>query len=213
MGEDVPAISTYVVGVTGGIGSGKTTVCDLFTARHAVPVVDADVVAREVVEPGTAGLAEIVRHFGHEVLDDDGRLDRRRLKRIVFADGAQREQLEAILHPRIRDRMTALLAAVTTPYGLLCVPLLAEGGRRELMRRVLVVDCPEAVQIARVRARDDLTADEVAAIMRTQASREQRLAIADDVIVNDGDTAALELEVDTLHERYLALAREAAAAK
>lgn len=196
----------FVVGVTGGIGSGKSTVCNVFTARHGIPVIDADQVAREVVEPGTPGLAAIVAAFGAEVLGADGRLDRARLRAIVFADPARRTALEAITHPAIRQRMREQVAAVTTPYCLLGIPLLAEGGRHDLVDRVLVVDCPEALQVARVQARDNLTEAEVAAIMRTQATREARLRIADDVVLNDGDTAALAGRVDELHAMYLSLA-------
>jgi len=196
----------YVVGVTGGIGSGKSTVCRVFTERHGIVVIDADQVAREVVEPGTPALAAIVAAFGQEVLGSDGRLDRARLRSIVFADPARRTELEAITHPAIRHGMRAHVAAVRDPYCLLGIPLLAEGGRHDLIDRVLVVDCPEALQVARVRERDHLTEAEVAAIMRTQASRETRLRIADDVVVNEGDTASLAGRVDELHEMYLQLA-------
>lgn len=196
----------YVVGVTGGIGSGKSTVCRVFTERHGIVVIDADQVAREVVEPGTPALAAIVACFGDEVLGSDGRLDRARLRGIVFADPARRTALEAITHPAIRAGMRDHVAAVTDAYCMLGIPLLAEGARNELIDRVLVVDCPEALQVARVRARDHLTEAEVAAIMRTQASREARLRIADDVVVNDGDTASLAGRVDELHNMYLQLA-------
>lgn len=196
----------YVVGVTGGIGSGKSTVCRVFTDRHGVVVIDADQVAREVVEPGTPALAAIVTSFGADVVGVDGRLDRAKLRGIVFADPARRSELEAITHPAIRAGMRAHVAAVTGPYCMLGIPLLAEGGRNDLIDRVLVVDCPEALQIERVRARDHLTEAEVAAIMRTQASREARLRIADDVVMNDGDTSSLAGRVDELHEMYLQLA-------
>jgi dephospho-CoA kinase len=200
----------YAVAVTGGIGSGKTFVCNLFAARHGVPVIDADVIAREVVEPGEPGLAAIVSAFGPDVLDANGRLDRARVRALVFADEARRRQLEDILHPQIRARMRAQALAVTTPYCLLSIPLLAEGGHRDGIDRVLVVDCPESLQIRRVQARDHLTEPEVIAIMSTQASRAARLRIADDVIVNDGDDAALTAQVDALHVKYLDLAaREA----
>lgn len=196
----------YVVGVTGGIGAGKSTVCRVFTERHGIVVIDADQVAREVVEPGMPALAAIVASFGTAVLGADGRLDRARLRGIVFAEPARRTALEAITHPAIRQGMRDHVAAVGGPYCMLGIPLLAEGGRNELIDRVLVVDCPPALQIERVRARDHLTPAEVAAIMRTQASRELRLHIADDVLVNDGDTAALTGRVDELHDMYLQLA-------
>ena len=196
----------YVVAVTGGIGSGKSTVCRVFTERHNICVIDADVVAREVVEPETPALIAIVAAFGREVLGSDGRLDRARLRSIVFADPARRAELESITHPAIRSRMREHVAAIDEVYCLLGIPLLAEGGRNDLVDRVLVVDCPESLQIERVRARDHLTEAEVAAIMRTQATREARLHIADDVIVNEGDTAALAERVDELHTMYLQLA-------
>ena len=196
----------YVVGVTGGIGSGKSTVCRVFTDRHGIVVIDADQVAREVVEPGTPALTAIVATFGAEVVGKDGRLDRARLRGIVFADPGRRGELEAITHPAIRAGMRAHVEAVPGAYCMLGIPLLAEGGRNDLIDRVLVVDCPEALQVERVRARDHLTEAEVAAIMRTQASREARLRIADDVVVNDGDTASLAGRVDELHKMYLQLA-------
>lgn len=197
----------YVVGVTGGIGSGKSTVCREFTARHDVTVIDADIVSREVVEPGTEGLAAIVSAFGTLVLDEAGRLDRARLRGIVFADAQRRRELEGILHPAIRRRMREHVEAVQGPYCLLGIPLLAEGGKHELIDRVLVVDCPEDLQIDRVQSRDHLTRDEVVAIMKTQATRDARLRIADDVIVNDGNVAALASRIDELHLQYVLLAQ------
>jgi len=196
----------FVVAVTGGIGAGKSTVCALFHSRHAIPTIDADQVAREVVAPGAPSLAQVVAVFGPQVLAADGTLDRAVVRGIVFADDSRRRELESIIHPAIRARMRELLDAVTAPYCLLGIPLLVEGGgRHELVDRVLVVDCPTAAQVERVRARDHLTDAEVAAIMRTQASREARLRIADDVILNDGDPDALTARVDQLHELYLYL--------
>jgi dephospho-CoA kinase len=206
MGAATTQPSAYVVGVTGGIGSGKTTVCNRFTSRFGISIVDADLVAREVVEPGQPALSALADIFGVEILDSAGCLDRRKLKSIVFADAAKRQVLESILHPKIGDRMAQLLAEVDGPYCLLCVPLLAEGGRRKNMNRILVVDCPEHVQVARVMSRDKLTEDEVTAIMLTQASREGRLAIADDIILNDDTNLELDARVAELHDRYLKLA-------
>jgi dephospho-CoA kinase len=211
MATTVPEISTFVVGVTGGIGSGKTTVSSVFADRYAVPVIDADLVAREVVEPGQPGLAELVESFGTGVLDQDGKLDRRQLKGIVFSDPDKRKRLEAILHPKIRQLTAIHLAHINAPYCLLCIPLLAEGGRHELIRRVLVVDCPELVQLRRVTSRDQLSEQQVRAIMATQASREERLAIADDVVVNDGDSDSLNAAVEKLHALYSTLAAESGA--
>lgn len=203
-------ISTYVIAVTGGIGSGKSTVCKLFEQRHGVPVIDADVVAREVVEPGEPALDRLVERFGDDIVAADGTLDRAALKRRVFADEAERRALESILHPRIRQRMDERLAAIRAPYCLLGIPLLTEGSRRDNVDRILVVDCPEDVQVARVRQRDDLTEAEVIAIMRTQASRASRRALADDIVMNNGSEADLVDRIDELHQTYLGLAREKA---
>ncbi|MCZ6664078.1 MAG: dephospho-CoA kinase [Gammaproteobacteria bacterium] len=195
----------YIVGVTGGIGSGKTTICDEFAGCHRRTVIDADIVAREVVEPGQTALAEIVDAFGADVLDATGRLDRAHLKRMIFADETRRNRLEHLLHPRIRARIESKVDAVDDDYCLLCIPLLAEGKAYELIDRILVVDCPESLQLARVQQRDDLTEQEVTAIMRTQASRKARLQIADDVILNDGDIAQLADRVEQLHHSYVKL--------
>jgi len=199
-------IRPYVVGVTGGIGAGKSTVCNQFVERHGVPLIDADVVAREVVEPGQPALAAIVAAFTPAILDQQGRLDRAKLRSVVFADPQQRRLLENILHPEIRQAIRTKVAAIGAAYCLLAIPLLAEGGKHESIDRVLVVDCPEELQINRVRLRDHLTESEVMAIMRTQASRAARLRVADDVIVNAGDNAALARRVDELHDMYQQLA-------
>lgn len=158
--------------------------------------------------PGTDGLAAVVAEFGSQVLAADGTLDRAALRRIVFANPAQRRVLEGLLHPRIRARVAEHLAAVTTPYCLVGIPLLAERSGHSYLDRVLVVDCPEEVQIERVMSRDKLTASEVAAIMGSQASRQERLAIADDVVTNTSDLTAIHAQVDLLHDRYLELARD-----
>ena len=200
----------FVVGVTGGIGSGKTTICREFAALGA-PVIDTDQVARDVVAPGSPGLAAVVAAFGPEVLTADGQLDRRRVRQLVFATPGLREQLEAILHPLIRQETDARVQAAGFPYCLVCIPLLVERGGGNRVNRVLVIDCPTEVQIARVMARDELTAPEVAAIMRTQASREDRLAAAHDVLENTGDVSLLRPRISALHARYLQLAKEGAA--
>jgi dephospho-CoA kinase len=193
------------VGLTGGIGSGKSTVADGF-ASHGVPVIDTDVIARDLTAPGGAALAQIRAAFGDGVMQVDGTLDRAALRRRVFADSAARRQLEAILHPRIRQAVEEALATLTAPYALIVIPLLVEaGGYRDLLDRVLVVDCPEDVQIARVMARNGFTRDEVAAILAAQAGRAERLAAADDVIVNTGSPEGLRAEVAALHRRYQAL--------
>lgn len=194
-----------VVGVTGGIGSGKSTVCALFAA-YGVPVIDTDQVAREVVVPGSEGLAAVVATFGTGVLTAEGQLDRAALRKIVFEHPELRVQLEHILHPRIRARVAEHIAAVTTPYCLVGIPLLSDRNSQGYLDRVLVVDCPEDLQVERVMQRDGLSREEVAAIMKTQASRAQRLALADEVITNAGDLAVIQSAVADLHARYLALA-------
>lgn len=201
-----PAGRPLVVGLTGGIGSGKSTVAHLFQ-ELGVPVIDADVVAREVVSPGSPGLAAVVAAFGEEVLDAaSGRLDRARLRELAFRTPAQRRLLESILHPLIRDRMRAHLAAVRAPYCIECVPLLVETGRSAETDRVLVVDVPPEVQVQRTLKRDGGERETVRRIMEAQATREQRLAAADDVLDNGGDPSGLRERVATLHRRYLVLA-------
>jgi dephospho-CoA kinase len=197
----------FVVGVTGGIGSGKTTVCREFQKLGA-PMIDTDQVAREVVAPGMPGLAAVVAAFGPEVLTADGQLDRRRVRQLVFATPDLRLRLEGILHPLIRQATDAQVAAAGYPYCLVCIPLLVERGGGNRVDRVLVIDCPPEVQTARVMVRDELTAPEVAAIMRSQASREDRLAAAHDVLENSGDIANLRPQIAALHARYLQLADE-----
>jgi dephospho-CoA kinase len=196
----------FTVGLTGGIGSGKSTVADCFAA-HGVPVIDTDVIARELTAPGGTALDAIRAVFGATVMQADGTLDRAALRRRVFADSAARRRLEAILHPRIRQRVGQRLATLTAPYALVVIPLLVEtGGYRDVLDRVLVVDCPEDVQVARVMARSGLTHDEIKAILAAQAGRAERLAVADDIIVNTAGLEALRGEVAALHQRYLALA-------
>ena len=194
----------FTVGLTGGIGSGKSTVADLFAA-HGVPVIDTDVVAHELTAPGGAALGAIRAAFGADVMQADGTLDRAALRRRIFSDGDARRQLEAILHPRIRQIVAQKLATLTAPYALIVIPLLVEtGGYSDVLNRVLVVDCPEDQQIARVMARSGLAQDEVEAILAAQAGRAARLASADDVILNTTAPEALRTQVATLHRRYLA---------
>lgn len=197
-----------IIGVTGGIASGKSTVARAFAAL-GIPWVDADDVAREIVEPGEPALAEIAAHFGAAVITADGRLDRRALREIVFADEAQRRRLEAITHPRVRERLTAHLArleAQSAPYVLLVSPLLFESGQAALVDRCLVIDVPESVQIARTAARDDVDEAQARAIVAAQMSRQARLARADDVIDNAAGEDALARQVAELDRRYRAAA-------
>ena len=195
----------FTVGLTGGIGSGKSTVADFFAA-HGVPVIDTDVVARALTAPGGAALDAIHAAFGETVMQADGTLDRAVLRRRIFSDAGERHRLEAILHPRIQAVVVQTLATLTAPYALIVIPLLVEtGGYRDLLNRILVVDCPEDLQIARVMARSGLAQDEVEAILAAQAGRAARLAVADDVILNTASPVALRTQVAMLHRRYLAL--------
>jgi len=201
-------MSGYIIGVTGGVASGKSTVTRRFEAL-GVAVADADLAAREAVAAGSDGLAEVVRAFGREVLADDGNLDRAAMRRRVFADAAARAELESIIHPRVRTRLHALCAAAEGPYAIAAIPLLAEGGGRAAypwLARILVVDVPEAVQRERLMRRDGVDAALAGSMIAAQATRAQRLAVADDVIVNDGPLDALDAHVRALDGRYRALA-------
>ena len=198
-------MTVLVIGLTGGIGSGKTVVSDRF-ARLGIPVIDTDLLARELVEPGQPALTEIMTEFGPDCLDDEGRLHRSRLREQVFADPAGRRRLEAILHPRIRALARERIARLTTPYCLLVIPLLAETGMTDLVDRVLVVDAPEEVQIRRVMARDGVTEAQARRILAAQADRSQRLALANEIVENAGDLAALDHQIAGLHQHYLTLA-------
>lgn len=198
----------YVVGLTGGIGSGKSEVARLFGARGA-GVVDTDALAHELTAPGGAAVEPIRGALGPRAIGADGALDRAAVRRLVFSDPAARGKLEAILHPMIRERGDALLAQAANPYVVLVVPLLVESGvDRRRVQRVLVVDSPEAEQVARVVSRSGLAPDEVRAIMAAQASRAERLSQADDIIDNSGPLERLEPQVDRLHASYLARAEQ-----
>lgn len=194
-----------VVGLTGGIGSGKTAVSNRF-AFHGVPVIDTDQLARELVEPGQPALREIAATFGLDCVDDRGRLRRDYLREQIFADPAGRRQLEAILHPRIRTAMQAQIAALTTPYCIVVIPLLVETGMAESVDRILVVDVSENEQIRRVMHRDNASEAQVRRILAAQATRTQRLARANEVLENHGDLDWLNQQVAILHERYMAIA-------
>lgn len=200
-------MSRITIGLTGGIASGKSEVGRRFAAL-GVTVVDADAVAREVVMPGTPGLAAIVARFGEDVLQADGRLDRAALRRIVFADPQARRDLEAITHPAIRAAMIEQCLRAPGAYAIAAIPLLAEAGRSRYpwLREVVVVDVPVEVQLARLVARDDIDAGLARQMVQAQASRQQRLAIADRVIDNTGTPADLQAPVEALHRHFLALA-------
>lgn len=198
-------MARFIVGLTGGIGSGKTAASDWFRAQ-GVTIVDADVVSREVVEPGTPALAEIHRHFGDAVLQADGRLDRAALRRIVFGQPDQRRWLEQLLHPLIGMEIVRQLAAATSPYAMLVSPLLFETSQRTFVARTLLIDVPEHLQLSRTAQRDGVDESQVKAIMAAQMSRAERRSRADDIVVNDGSLADLQEHLAVLHRQYLAKA-------
>ena len=195
------------VALTGGIASGKSSVAVLF-AQLGVPVIDMDVLARELVAPGTTLLGQLLARFGERVRAPDGALDRRALRELVFRDADARRELEALLHPAIRARAAELAAAVHAPYLIVVIPLLAESGYASDYERVLVVDCDEPLQRLRLAQRDGGSAELIDAALRAQAPRAARLALATEVIDNDGGLAALVPRVRELHARYLELARQ-----
>ncbi len=197
-------IKPWILGLTGGIGSGKSAVAQHFV-EQGVHLVDADHAARWVVEPGRPALAKIVEHFGREVLQADGQLDRAALRARVFAEADERRWLEALLHPLIGQEIMQYLARAESPYAILVSPLLIESGQHKLTQRVLVVDAPEQLQVQRTMRRDQTSAEQVQAILKAQASREERLRHADDVLVNDRDLPWLQTEVERLHHFYLTL--------
>jgi dephospho-CoA kinase len=194
----------WILGLTGGIGSGKSAVAQHFIDL-GVHLVDADHAARWVVEPGRPALDRIVEHFGGDVLQADGQLDRSALRARIFADSDERRWLEALLHPLIGQEIMAYLARAESPYAILVSPLLIESGQHRLTQRVLLVDAPEQLQIQRTIARDQSSAEQVQAILKAQASRSERLQHAHDVLVNDRDLHWLQAEVERLHNFYLTL--------
>ena len=200
----------FSVGLTGGIGCGKSTVADLFAARGA-SIVDTDQIAHSLTAPDGAAMPALVAEFGPDYADANGALDRAKMRNLVFSDAAAKAKLEAILHPRIRQATLAAAAEATGSYVIFAVPLLVEsGGWVERVNRVLVIDCLESLQIARVMARNGLSEEQVKAIMATQATRAMRLAAADDVIDNNGDLASLEPQIAQLHDLYLAFSKRMA---
>lgn len=190
------------VGLTGGIGSGKTTVANLFEQR-SITIVDADQIAHALVEPGEPGLAAIVEHFGVELLDANGELIRPKLRGIVFTSPDKKKKLESILHPLIYDTIDKEVCKLNSTYCILSVPLLIETGQCGRVDRILVVDCSVELQYARVKKRDGLNNEEIKRILSTQTSRQEKLAVADDVIRNESDIAALEKQIEKLHNFYL----------
>jgi dephospho-CoA kinase len=194
----------FRVGLTGGIASGKSTVAKLFAAL-GVPIIDADELAREVVQAGSVVLGQIRERFGDRVLAEDGSLNRRALREIVFADAGARADLEALTHPAIRAALEQRSASADGVYQILAIPLLIETGDTSRVDRILVVDCDESAQVRRLQARDGSTLEQAQAVLAAQASREARLRAADDVIVNDAGLQALRSQVERLHATYLRL--------
>ncbi|MGI9919501.1 dephospho-CoA kinase [Vibrio owensii] len=198
----------FVIGLTGGIASGKTTVANLFKQQFKIDIVDADIVAREVVEPGTPGLNAIIEHFGSDIIRDDQTLDRAKLREKIFSNPEEKAWLNGLLHPMIREKMIEDLEQVTSDYALLVVPLLVENKLDSLCDRVLVVDVDPQTQISRTVKRDNVSEEQANAILASQASREQRLALADDVVKNNPDDPDLLLQITDLHEKYLAMCKK-----
>jgi dephospho-CoA kinase len=198
-------VSHFVVGVSGGIGSGKTTVTNIFS-RLGVEVVDADVIAREVVSVGTPGLNAIVKKFGQQIVSESGELNRSSLRQLVFSQPELKEWLNRLLHPLIREQMQQQTQSAKSVYCILSVPLLVENNLIKSVDRVLIVDVSEATQLQRTIRRDNSNEQQISAIMRAQASREQRLAVADDVVLNEGSPIELLEKVTELHQCYLKLA-------
>jgi dephospho-CoA kinase len=196
-------MSRFIVGLTGGIGSGKTTVANIFATLNIV-IVDADIVAREVVAPQTIALAEITRHFGADILQADGFLNRAKLREIIFTDNSQKAWLNNLLHPIIRQECTRQLQLAESAYAILSAPLLLENNMHPLVNRVLVVDVSEEIQIKRTMRRDQNSLQQTRSIMSSQFSRQQRLALADDVLDNnDTDLTVLTNQIKKLHQQYL----------
>ena len=198
------AFTPWILGLTGGIGSGKSAAAERFV-ELGVHLVDADQAARWVVEPGRPALASIVERFGAGVLLDDGQLDRSALRQLIFADPSQRRWLEQLLHPLIGQEIFSYLAKAESPYAVYVSPLLIESGQYQKTQRVLVIDAPPELQVQRTLLRDNTSAEQVQAILAAQLAREERLRHADDVVVNDRDLTWLHSEVDRLHHFYLTL--------
>ncbi|MCD9472275.1 dephospho-CoA kinase [Photobacterium phosphoreum] len=199
---------TVVIGLTGGIGSGKTTVANLF-GDYGIDLIDADIIARDVVAIGSRGLCRIIEKFGNSILLNDGNLDRSQLRAAIFSDPHLKNWLNQLLHPLIREQMLADIDRATSPYCLLIVPLMVENNLQTLTDRLLVVDVDQQTQIMRTQQRDNVSLEQIKNILAAQASRQQRLDAADDIICNNGDNQALLTQVAQLHQHYLALAQAA----
>ncbi|WP_318423279.1 dephospho-CoA kinase [Photobacterium leiognathi] len=199
---------SLVIGLTGGIGSGKTTVANLFADTYGIDIIDADIVAREVVEPNTFGLNAIIEKCGKEILLEDGTLNRSKLRDAIFSQPELKTWLNNLLHPLIREKMQQDINQSQSPYCLLVVPLMVENNLQTMTHRLLVVDVDEQVQIQRTQQRDNVSIEQIKNILASQASREQRLDAADDVITNNGDNKALVSQVEQLHLQYLKMSQD-----
>jgi len=194
-----------IIGLTGGIGSGKSSACEYFI-QQGIPVIDADIIAHQLVEPDSPALFEIIKNFGADFINSNGRLNRDKLRTEVFSDPKKRQQLEAIIHPRVFKEIQNQLANITTAYCVLCIPLLLETGATYEVNRVLVIDINEATQIERVMARDKLTREQIQSIINTQINRSDRLKQADDIINNDAQPEDFQQQLASIHKKYLSLA-------
>lgn len=197
----------FVVGLTGGIASGKTTVADLFNSHFGIEIIDADIIARQVVEKGSVGLETIRSHFGSSILLSDGTLNRAKLRNIVFTCEENKKWLNELLHPMIREKMQLDIANISSQYALLVIPLMVENNLQSLTNRVLVVDVNEQTQLHRTMERDKVGLEQAKSVIAAQASRSQRLAVADDVIKNDATNKELLPQITELHQKYLEISR------
>jgi dephospho-CoA kinase len=195
----------YKVGLTGGIGSGKSLVSKMF-ADLGVPVIDADDIAHELIKPGSPLIDNIINILGKDIIDSSGMLDRDKLRSLIFSDSESKEKLEAIMHPHVFDTINRKISEISAPYCILSIPLLVETNARDMVDTVLVVDCPVSLQIERVSRRDGVTSEDVQKIIQLQASRDSRILAADDVINNEGTIAELQQAVTALHEKYTQIA-------
>lgn len=193
------------IGLTGGIGCGKSTIAELFRTHHKIPIIDADIISRNLVEPGQPALTSIKQAFGSSIINQDGSLNRRKLRDAIFSDAEKKSQLESILHPLVYQQMQSEFEKQTSSYSLLCIPLLMESKMTSFVDRILVVDCPVETQMERVRQRDKLSNEGILSIIASQVTREYRLSHANDIIDNSNSTTLLAEQVKKLHNQYISL--------
>ncbi len=193
------------IGLTGGIGCGKSTIAELFRTHHKIPIIDADIISRNLVEPGQPALTSIKQAFGSSIINQDGSLNRRKLRDAIFSDAEKKSQLESILHPLVYQQMQSEFEKQTSSYSLLCIPLLMESKMTSFVDRILVVDCPVETQMERVRQRDKLSNESILSIIASQVTREYRLSHANDIIDNSNSTTLLAEQVKKLHNQYISL--------